>query len=404
MSAITRISQIICLSAITLLIAPTCFISTVPLGAIGVRSSSFSGVLEEDLEPGWHLSISTVHNLTLLPSRYLFLDYGSEENQGLQIRTRDNNNVFVDVTVPYRIKPGEAHLIMKAGNHVRTNNDTYRFQRLATETTVSVLREDLANLTSSDFYNTDKRLAVAGDTLKVLNEELAPLHLEAQAVLVRAVTFRPEYEVQLQAIQLNEQNKLLDGARQKVAQQQQELDNFELKTTALANARQQEWIKQQADLERAYQVGFVVDPNGDRTVGAARRQLAALTDEEREKLRVEAGKVLDIADVEKITDAYLLGIQNIQAETLEYKQRVTASADGISGRLKAEGEADVAAVRGDYETKINALLGSPAGRAYVAWKTAENVSFASTLTFQSREGVPSVLRLRNFALQFMGGG
>ena len=142
MSAITRLSQIICLSAITLLIAPTCFISTVPLGNIGVRSSSFSGVLEADLEPGWHLSVASIHNLTLLPSRYLFLDYGTEDNQSLQIRTRDNNNVFVDVTVPYRIKPGEAHLIMKAGNHVRTNGDTYRFQRLATETTVSVLRED----------------------------------------------------------------------------------------------------------------------------------------------------------------------------------------------------------------------------------------------------------------------
>jgi regulator of protease activity HflC (stomatin/prohibitin superfamily) len=401
-SSIKRIAQLVCLGAVVLLVAPTCFISTVPLGKTGVRTSNFSGVLAEDLGPGWHLNVSTVHSLTLLPSHYLFLDYGSEDNHGLQIRTRDNNNVFVDVTVPYRIIPGKAYEIMRAGNHVKAG-DTYRFQRLAAETTVSVLREDLANLTSSDFYNTDKRLAVAADTLKVLNEELAPLHLEAQAVLVRAVSFRPEYEVQLQAIQLNEQNKLLDGARQRVAQQQQELDNFELQTTALANARQQEWVKKQADLERAYQVGFV-DTKGDRTPGAARRVLQAMSDEDRAKLRVEAAKVLEIDDPEKILDAYLLGIQNIQAETLEYKQRVTAEADGISGRLKAEGEAELAAVRGEFETKINALLGSPAGRAYVAYKAAENVKFADELTFQSREGIPAVLRLRNFALQFMGGG
>jgi regulator of protease activity HflC (stomatin/prohibitin superfamily) len=401
-SSIKRIAQLVCLGAVVLLVAPTCFISTVPLGKTGVRTSNFSGVLAEDLGPGWHLNVSTVHSLTLLPSHYLFLDYGSEDNHGLQIRTRDNNNVFVDVTVPYRIIPGKAYEIMRAGNHVKAG-DTYRFQRLAAETTVSVLREDLANLTSSDFYNTDKRLAVAADTLKVLNEELAPLHLEAQAVLVRAVSFRPEYEVQLQAIQLNEQNKLLDGARQRVAQQQQELDNFELQTTALANARQQEWVKKQADLERAYQVGFV-DTKGDRTPGAARRVLQAMSEEDRAKLRVEAAKVLEIDDPEKILDAYLLGIQNIQAETLEYKQRVTAEADGISGRLKAEGEAELAAVRGEFETKINALLGSPAGRAYVAYKAAENVKFADELTFQSREGIPAVLRLRNFALQFMGGG
>ena len=48
------------------------------------------------------------------------------------------------------------------------------------------------------------------------------------------------------------------------------------------------------------------------------------------------------------------------------------------------------------------LLGSPAGKAYVAYKTAENVEFAKTLTFSSSEGIPSVLRLRAFAEQFMG--
>lgn len=403
MSGLKRISQAICVGALVLLVAPTCFISTVPVGQIGVRSSNVSGVLEADLGPGWHLNAASIHSLTLLPSHYLFLDYGSEDNQSLQIRTRDNNNVFVDVTVPYRIKPGEGHMIMKAGNHMPSGNGMFRFQRLAAETTVSVLREDLANLTSSDFYNTDKRLEVAADTLKVLNEELAPLHLEAQAVLVRAVTFRPEYEVQLQAIQLNEQNKLLDGARQRVAQQQQELDNFELQTTALSNSRQQDWVKRQADLERVYQVGFV-DTKGDRTPGAARRVMKALTEDEATKMRIEAAKLLEIDDPAKITDEYLLGIQNIQAETLEYKQRVSAEADGVSGRLRAEGEADIAAVRGEFETKINLLLGSPAGRAYVAYKSAENVKFAETLTFQSREGIPAVLRLRSFALQFMGGG
>ncbi|MCY1058381.1 SPFH domain-containing protein [Nannocystis sp. SCPEA4] len=402
MKGFVRICQLTLLSLLFLWIAPTCFISTVPLGTIGVRSSNASGVLAADLEPGWTLNMAGIHTLTLLPSHYLFLDYGTEEGQGLQIRTRDNNNVFVDVSVPYRIKPGEAHQIMMAGNHVESTNGQYRFQRLAQETTVSVLREGLANLTSSDFYHADTRLKVADETLTRLNQELAPLHLEAQAVLVRAVTFRDEYEKQLQQIQLNEQNKLLDGAREKVAKQQQELDNYELGTNALANARQQDWIKRQADLERAYQVGFV-DTKGDSTPGSARRALKALSDDERAKLREEVGKVLDIDAPEAIADGYLLGIKNIEAETLEYRQRVNAEADGVSQRLSAEGAAEVAAVQGEFESKINALLGSPAGRAYVAYKSAENVRFAETLTFQSTDGIPAVLRLRDFALRFMGG-
>ena len=293
-------------------------------------------------------------------------------------------------------------MIMSAGNHMESGNGLYRFQRLAQETTVSVLREGLANLASSDFYHADKRLKVTDDTLARLNRDLEPLHLEAQAVLVRAVTFRDEYEKQLQQIQLNEQNKLLDGAREKVAKQQQELDNYELQTNALSNSRQQDWIKRQADLERAYQVGFV-DTKGDSTPGSARRALAALSPEERTRLRTEAARILDIADDDKLTEGYLLGIKNIEAETLEYKQRMNAESDGISQRLVAEGAAEIAAVQGEFETKINALLGSPAGRAYVAYKSAENVKFAETLTFQSTDGIPSVLRLRDFALRFMGG-
>ncbi len=401
MGAIRRISALIVIVALALLIVPTCTLVTIPMGSVGVRASNLSGVDENDLDPGWHLAAPGIHRVTLLPSHYLFLDYTKDDNQSLLIRTQDNNNVTVDISVPYRIIPGEAHLIMMEGNHVSTG-DGFRFERLAANTTVSVLREEIAELTSADFYNTERRLEVASATLKVLNEKLKSIHCEAQAVLIRAVRFRNEYEVQLQNIQLNEQNKLLDGAREKVAKQQQKLDNFTLETNALVAARQQEWAKKVADLDRAYQVGFIEDPEGDRTPGRARRLMEAMTPEQRAAMIKEVAEVLEIEDPEKITDAYLLGIKNIEAETLEYKQRVTAEADGISARLVAEGNADIAAVRGEFEAKLNALLDSPGGRAYVAWKAASNVKFDDVLTFQSDDGIPSVLRLRSFAERFMG--
>jgi len=59
-------------------------------------------------------------------------------------------------------------------------------------------------------------------------------------------------------------------------------------------------------------------------------------------------------------------------------------------------------VQGEYESKLNGLLGSPGGRAFVAWQAAANITFAPKLTFSSQDGVPSVLRLRQFAEQFMG--
>jgi hypothetical protein len=292
---------------------------------------------------------------------------------------------------------------MVEGNHVGTGNGGYRFQRLAEDTTVSVLREELAVMTSANFYNTELRLKVAADTLERLNKELEPLHLQAETVLIRSVTFRPEYEQQLQAIQLNEQNKLLDGARERVAKEQQQLDNYELDTNAKVASLEQEWNKKQADLERAYQVGFINLDAENPSPGQAREALAALNEEELDAAKTKASEMLAMPK-EKVEDQYLLGIASIEAQTLAYRQEVTAEADGIAARLKAMGAAEIAAVRGEFEAKLNALLGSPAGKAYVAWQAAENVTFASTLTFQSDDGIPSVLRLREFARQFMGTG
>jgi len=51
----------------------------------------------------------------------------------------------------------------------------------------------------------------------------------------------------------------------------------------------------------------------------------------------------------------------------------------------------VARVQGEYETKLNGLLGTPAGKAYVAWQAADNIEFAKALTFSSGEGIPAVL-------------
>jgi regulator of protease activity HflC (stomatin/prohibitin superfamily) len=444
-------------------------VHNVELGKVGVRRSNVGGVVEKDLDAGWRLEMAGLHKIIELPSTYQFLDF-SDDNS-LEIRTKDNNIVTLDISVPYRITPGAGWEIVTAGNHVEDGQGSFRFQRLTRETTVGVLRQHLADLQSSDFYDTDRRNAVSARALEVLNEELAPLHVQANAILMRAVFFRPEYEQQLLQIQLNAQNKLLDGARKEVADIQQTLDNYQQKTYAMASARAQEWVARLARVDRAYQVGFLavklvseitppVDAEGeaaegetaegetpdaetaegetaegetpdadgsksekdaiaalsaeelaelaelaeqsvDLEPGAARRKLEELTAAQKTALLTVASNALG-GQPEEYGDNYLLGIKNIQAETLAYDQRLRAEADGVSARLNAEGQALVAAVNGDFEARINLLLGSPAGRAFVAWQAAANIKFADELTFQSRDGIPSVLRLRDFARAFMG--
>ncbi len=402
MNAGKRVAQIVVLAALGLWILPHVLFVRVRPGQIAVRRGAAGGVERDDLGPGWRLRVPGYHKFTYLPSAYFFLDYTEDATgaqEPLQIRTKDNNTVVLDVSVPVRIKPGHAHDVVATGNHIKDADGRYRYQRLAEQAAVSVLREEMANLDSVGFYSTERRIEITAKALEMLNHSLDDLHLEAQAVLIRAVRFRPEYERQLQAIQLNEQNKLLDGARERVAAQQQKLDNFTQGTAALSSAREQDWIKRRAELERAYQVGVldVVDP----TPGAARAKLATLTPEEVTASRTRAATLFGLDDPTTVGDAYLIGIKNLQGETLEYKNRISAESDGVQGRLVAESEAMIARVQGEYEAKLNALLSTPGGRAYVAWQAAANVNFAKELTFSSSEGIPSVLRLRRFAEQFM---
>ena len=392
------ISRNFVLTVGALLLLRTCAFTEVEAGTVGVRYNNALGLHREDLAPGFHLELVGVQRVHRLPSRYLQVDYSHDE--AFSVRTKDNNTILLDVSIPYRIKPGEAWRVMYAGNHLGVGDDKYRFQRFAEQTAISVLREHLAELQTEDFYDTDRRLAVTNQALKVLNSKLAAYHLEARTILVRATYFRAEYETQLAQIQLNEQQKLLDGAKRAVAERQQDLDNFEQQTNAMVSAKEQDWAEHIAELDRAYQVGSV-DTGDDSSPGVARKALVALTKEARAQLVAKAGQVFGIGE-DRITDAHLLGIKNVGAEKIEYGQRVNAEADAVAARLSAEGAAKIAVITGAYETRVNQLLASPAGRAYVAYNVADKINFAKTLTFQSSDGVPSVLNLGELAKKLMG--
>ncbi|HEY0251858.1 MAG TPA: SPFH domain-containing protein, partial [Kofleriaceae bacterium] len=195
MNRLVRAAKVAVFVVLVLWIIPAMCTAGVGPNEIGVRQSATSGVLDEDLGPGWHMRLPGVHKMIRLPSNYFMLDF-TTDNKGPQtplvIRTKDNNTVDLDISIPVRIKPGEAHTLVSTGNHVQDPDGRYRYMRLAEETATSVLREQLASLDSEGFYSTDKRLAASDLALKSLNKQLALMHLEAQAVLIRGVQFRSD--------------------------------------------------------------------------------------------------------------------------------------------------------------------------------------------------------------------
>jgi regulator of protease activity HflC (stomatin/prohibitin superfamily) len=393
-----RISRIYLSVLGGLLLLRACAITEVEAGEVGVRYNNALGLHKADLAPGFHVEFTGLQRIHRLPSYYLQIDYAAQDR--FSVRTKDNNTIQLDVSIPYRIKPGQAWRIMDAGNHLPVGDGKYRFQRFAEQTATSVLREHMAELQTEDFYDTKRRLAVTAEALKLLNKKLAPYQLEARTVLVRATYFREEYENQLARIQLNEQQKLLDGAKRAVAERQQDFDNFEQQTNAMVSAQEQDWAQRIAQLDRAYQVGSVETGN-DSTPGATRRALTAIAPDAHKQLVAKASEVFGIGE-DRVTESHLLGIKNVEAEKTEYGQRVNAEADAIASRLAAEGDAQIAIITGAFEARVNQLLGSPAGRAYVAYNVADKIKFAETLTFQSDDGVPAVLDLGELARKLMG--
>ena len=180
MKGLIRICKGIVFGALLLWIIPAMCVARVEPNEIGVRQSATSGVLPSDLGPGWHWRIPGVHKLIVLPSSYFMLDYTTDTmgpQKPLVIRTKDNNTVELDVSVPLRIKPGEANELVAAGNHVQDPDGRYRYQRLAEETATSVLREEMATLDSVGFYSTERRLAASAKAVEMLNKQLAPMHV-----------------------------------------------------------------------------------------------------------------------------------------------------------------------------------------------------------------------------------
>ncbi len=229
-----------CLASAALLV------ETVPPSRIGVKQNQWSGqgVISEDFDTGFHLGIAGLHKWYKLDRRTHFLTFADshsrrsfgQEYPSLEIRTSDGNPTTLDVTVTYRIKPGEAHLLVASGLY---GVYTDRVQ----QTVQGVLREELAELSSEEFYSSDLRMKRAQDALPKLRENLADLHVEPQDILIRAVRFQSGYEERLQEKQLTYQRKLLATALRKVEEQMQRTGTMEKEIEAAEKERRGEWDK-----------------------------------------------------------------------------------------------------------------------------------------------------------------
>lgn len=324
----------------------------VPPATIGVKIAQWgSGVVEHDYEAGFRVGVTGYHRWYFLDKRTHFLTFSesqsgyssSSQRPPLDIRTKDNNQAYVDVTVTYRIKQGEGHLIIKDGIRDQYNDRV-------TSTVESVLREELAQLGSEDFTSTEKRIARARETLPRLAEQMAQFHVEPLDLLVRAVIFPEQYEVKLQQKQLTRQKALLARALEQVEKQQQVTGVISKETEAMEKEKRALWDKLLQDAR---------SNNG-------------------------------------------ISVAEILAESEIYEKTTRSNADADNVTAIADGELAVARAEALRNELRNQALDTVGGRILLAMQAAENLQIGDVTLNSNDPDVPTVLDLEELVRLLIG--
>ncbi len=326
----------------------------IPPATIGVKQNMLGGgIVEEDHSMGFHVGITGVHKWHLLDGTTHFLTYARQssgnkagvEKAVLDIRTKDNNFAFFDVTVTYRIIPGQGHRIVQAGNQEK-------YKAMADTAVNAILRAELAQLSSEEVYDTDTRLALVDRAMPALGEALAPIFLEPQGLLIRAVNFPEVYEDKLRMKQLTQQTKLLATAQRKVEDKQALTEGYEAQTLAMEKEKRGGWDKL---LQSEY-------------------------------------------------SANEIAIATIAAEAEKYNAETRAAAEADYETAVAEGELALAKAQALRDELRNKALNTAGGRIYLAREAAQNLQFESVTLNSNDPSIPSVLDVGGLVKLLVGMG
>lgn len=310
-----RVIRIASIAYLAIWLLPKLILTRVEPWEIGVRQSLLGGISEQDFGLGYHFSLVGLHKFHHLPRTLRYLDYNDgpgAEAPALEVRTKENNVLFVDVTVPWKIKDGAAWRIIREG-FVDSYADKVR------STATGVLLEGIAAMSNTDVQQADQRQKTAAAILPKLNAALEQYHVVAEHVVIRSIRFRDEYEQKLQNKQYFVVQGKLDEANRQESVAVQETDTFEQGIQKQINLKREEWN----------------------------------------------------AKIEGVKTQYEVQIAEIQAQAVTYDRKRRSEADALFATAKAEGDLAEAKAEALGTRLKTSALATPAGRVYSAMQAAE---------------------------------
>ncbi len=300
----------------------------IPAGMVGVRTQELGflgkkGVVEEDCGPGWHRDFGIVDSWELYDATVQTLEMTRDPNQGdrrgkddVEVTSGDGYRVSVDVTIKYRIRPGEAYLLRKE------IGPGLRYQEIVRNQARLACLAKLGQMTTEEFYDPTERRKRAGEIKELLAAKLAEDHIEVIGVLLRDVEFDPDYEEKIRT--------------KKLADQEVEVNKSMTKAEEMAGKT------------------LVIEAETARLV----RKIEE--DQKAEIVRLQADADLKIA--------------SLKAEAERYASQKRADADLVQAQKEAEGDRQVKLAEAEGEKLRNQALVGAGGSIIAALEAARSIT------------------------------
>jgi len=200
---------------------------------VGVLLNNITGKMKVVTSVGTQIFVPFIYSFYTLDKREQTLEMTANPASGsrfakddIKIKTIDGSDVYVDMTVQYKIIPSMADVILTDSGP----GDAYKYKWIR-DYTRSVSRLEFGELTTEEFYNATKRTQKAIEVKETLNKMLEPHGIRVTNIIPQNFRFYAEYEKKIkekkaadqevdkqkskaQAAKENQKRKIIDVERQ----------------------------------------------------------------------------------------------------------------------------------------------------------------------------------------------
>lgn len=211
--------------ALVSLLATGCFRSTGST-EVGIRIGKLFGA-DQVVTPGTTVVVIPIlHDWYVYDTKTQTVEMRArgrgEQSDELEFKTRDGNDISVDVTILYHLDPQQAPTVLR---RVASDMDEVR-RMLVRPLARSIPRDALNELSSEEFYDSDLRAAKEERAQQGLAKALAPFGIVSERVVLGDYRFHAKYQEAIDAKKVADQavNKNRSAAEAAIKEWERELE------------------------------------------------------------------------------------------------------------------------------------------------------------------------------------